>query len=312
MEQLSRCNLCEGSQFSVFAEMTGRMTAQRFRVMTCDACGLRFISPRLTAEENRALYSEAYFNGQGFDDSVNYVMLEEASGARRDENEGTLEKIALFKPDRNLRILDVGCGTGSFLRALATAGYRDVWGIELSDYAAAIARERTGARVLVGDILDADLPAASFDVINATEVIEHLRDPRLFFARVHELLAPGGVFVYSTGNARGLYARVLGKRWPYLHPEGHLFYFDPSTLARYFVAAGLQPVVASKLDKPMRDALIRAEGRIARAILLYVGQSDRGVKGKIFRFAAAFDSPMVRRAITRVLGRETMPIAVKP
>jgi SAM-dependent methyltransferase len=313
VEQLTQCNLCDGSRFSLFAELPGHATSHTFRVMTCDACGLRFISPRLTADENRALYTEAYFNGEGFDTSVNYVLLEdEDTGARHDENEGTLEKIALFKTARDIRVLDVGCGTGGFLKALGGAGYTDVWGIEFSDYAASLARERTGARVLVGDILDAELPEGTFDVINATEVIEHLRDPKRFFARVHALLAPGGVFLYSTGNARGLYARVLGKRWPYLHPEGHLFYYDPSTLARYFADAGLTSVAASQLAEPKRSALIRAEGRIARAILLYVGQSDRGLKGRIFRLAASVDTPFVRRAITRVLGRETMPIAMKP
>src|SRR5581483_4040567 len=144
-------------------------------------------SPRLTERENLALYDERYFNGEGFDASVNYVMLDEQGELRREENEGTLRKIALLKPTRDVRILDVGCGTGVLLRALEAAGYTNVTGIELSEYAAFVARKNVKGAVHVGDILDVDLPSGGFDVINATEVIEHLRDPLAFFRRVREL-----------------------------------------------------------------------------------------------------------------------------
>jgi hypothetical protein len=42
-----------------------------------------------------------------------------------------------------------------------------------------------------------------------------------------------------------------------------------------------------------------------------VGRSDRGIKGKIFRLAAALDSPLTRYALTRFLGKDKMPIAFK-
>jgi SAM-dependent methyltransferase len=310
MEALEHCNLCGGSRFTPFAEMIGPTSGLRLQIVTCEGCGLRFMSPRMTESENAALYDEAYFNGKGFDGSINYVDQEEERVARAEETAGTLEKLALFKPGTELRVLDVGCGTGGLLTALTAAGYRDVWGVELSPYAAAIAKERSGTRVLVGDILSTDLPAGSFDAINATEVIEHLRDPRAFFERAYELLAPGGVFLYSTGNARCLYARVLGKRWPYLL-EGHLFYFDPTTLARYFREAKLDAVDTRELGRKTHGAFVHAEGRIAAGQLLFVGRGDSGLKGRIYRFAAAFDSSITRRAMTRVLGKDTMPIAFK-
>jgi uncharacterized Zn finger protein len=77
MEQVERCNLCGGSRFALFTEVVGHKTKQRFQIVRCEECGLMFVSLRLTAEENKALYDEAYFNGQGFDPSVNYVMLDQ-------------------------------------------------------------------------------------------------------------------------------------------------------------------------------------------------------------------------------------------
>jgi 2-polyprenyl-3-methyl-5-hydroxy-6-metoxy-1,4-benzoquinol methylase len=271
-----------------------------------------FVSPRLTAEENRALYDEAYFNGAGFDDSVNYVLLDQEAHTREGENAGVLAKIALHTARRDIRVLDVGCGTGCLVRALLAAGYTDVWGLELSAYAASIAAKSAGAKVLVGDLLDAGLPEGSFDVINATEVIEHLRDPMASFRRIKELLAPGGVFIYSTGNSRGLYARVLGKRWPYIHPEGHLFYFSPETLTRYFREVGLTSVPFTSLDRASQRAFLDAEDQMSHSMLLYIGASDRGVRGRIFRAVGAMESSLVQRAVTHVVGKHQLPMARNP
>ena len=312
MEQIERCNLCGGSRFALFAEVPGQKTKRLFRIVTCETCSLMFVAPRLSASENTALYDEAYFNGKGFDGSVNYVMFDEAPDTRSDENLGILGKLAVLKPGRHVRVLDMGCGTGCLLRALREAGYDDVWGVELSTYAAARARSVEGAKVFTGDILDVDLPLASFDVINATEVIEHLRDPRASFQRIESLLAPGGVVIYSTGNAHGIYARVLGKRWPYLHPEGHLFYFNPETLTRYFREVGLLPAPFTELDPSRRDAYLRAEDQMAHSMLQYIGAGDKGMKARIFRTVAALDHPIVQRAVTRVVGKHWLPVAVKP
>lgn len=310
MERLDRCNLCDGKSFALFTEKEGHKTKQLFQIVECEGCGLKFVSPRLSAEENHALYDEAYFNGDGFDDSVNYVLLDAEAHTRVGENAGILSKIAALKTKRDIRILDVGCGTGCLLKALTQAGYKDVWGVELSEYAARLAARVEGTKVMTGDLLDLDLPLGSFDVINATEVIEHLRDPLASFRRIKELLAPDGVFIYSTGNARGLYARILGKWWPYLHPEGHLFYYSPDTLSRYFRKVGLEPLSFTELAEPARRAFLSAEDQMAHSMLLYIGGSDRGLKGRIFRTVGALENPIIQRAVTTVVGKHYLPIAI--
>src|SRR5258708_37809612 len=112
-EGVDACNLCGGRSFEPFGQQVGVPTGFLFTYVRCRACGLRFVSPRLTAEQNRALYDEAYFRGAGFDPAVNYVMLEEEQSLRAGESDGILGNIRVLKGEsRGLRILDAGCGTG--------------------------------------------------------------------------------------------------------------------------------------------------------------------------------------------------------
>jgi 2-polyprenyl-3-methyl-5-hydroxy-6-metoxy-1,4-benzoquinol methylase len=311
METLETCNLCGSNRFQTYAEKRGPKTGTLFRIVRCRECGLIFVNPRLTESENLALYDEAYFNGRGFDSSVNYVKLQqEGDRTREGENGGIIDKIRALKPGSEWRVLDVGCGTGSLLRALVREGYRDVTGLELSEYAASIARDSSGAHVLAGDIVETDLHGERFDVINATEVVEHVRDPLAFFRRVKELLSPDGVFIYSTGNSTSAYARSSGQHWPYLNPEGHLFYYSPQTLVRYFEAVGLRPVRPESIESTLRRRLARAEGRITHSQVVYVGTSSPGLKGIVFRLAGAIPSVLTGRALARFQGRLQLPLAV--
>jgi 2-polyprenyl-3-methyl-5-hydroxy-6-metoxy-1,4-benzoquinol methylase len=99
---------------------------------------------------------------------------------------------------RGGRLREIGCGAGGMLAAAAEAGYV-VTGVEPSEDACARARKRLGnnGRVICGDI--SSLTETSYyDVCVLADVIEHVKDPRDFLARVHGLLREGGVVIIAT------------------------------------------------------------------------------------------------------------------
>ena len=67
-----------------------------------------------------------------------------------------------------------------------------------------------------------------FNVITAIEVLEHLVDPLAELRRIRSLLADGGLFFYTTGNAAPYRNRL--NRWRYVIPEIHVSFFEPRTL----------------------------------------------------------------------------------
>jgi SAM-dependent methyltransferase len=100
-------------------------------------------------------------------------------------------------------IVDLGCGTGLLARKLIDAGY-DVFGIDISGAMIEIARKRTPeAEFRVGSLFEVEIPRCEA-VTAISEVLNYLFDPEnedqglgRVFRRIHDSLAPGGVFVFD-------------------------------------------------------------------------------------------------------------------
>ncbi len=102
----------------------------------------------------------------------------------------------------------------------------EVWGVELNPVAAEVARKR-GIKVKIANV-EEGLPFknASFDVVNAGEVVELLYDTKLFFHECFRVLKPGGILLFTTPNLNSLENRVRVVTGSYLamvgaYPEDH-------------------------------------------------------------------------------------------
>ena len=92
-------------------------------------------------------------------------------------------------------VLDAGCGTGYGSHILAAGGARSVIGVDLDRRNIAFARKRYPAPNLafaVADIEELDFADDSFDLVVASNSVEHLHHPELFLQRTRRLLRPGG------------------------------------------------------------------------------------------------------------------------
>lgn len=130
-----------------------------------------------------------------------------------------VRRAELTGPDANLplaglRVLDIGCGGGLLCEPLARVG-ADIVGIDASSEAIEAAKAHSVLSNLSAEYKNQtaeDLAAtgAQFDMVYASEVIEHVSDRTLFLSSMAQLLRPGGVFVLTTIN-RSLPALVLAK-----------------------------------------------------------------------------------------------------
>ncbi len=105
-----------------------------------------------------------------------------------------------FKPSASdstpVRVLDVGCGAGRVLQMLSE--YGQVYGTDLSSLALEFCRKRGFEGVCQADIIEGlPFPNATFDLITALDVVEHLQDDAAGLRNLWQALKPGGLLVVS-------------------------------------------------------------------------------------------------------------------
>jgi SAM-dependent methyltransferase len=115
-------------------------------------------------------------------------------------------------------------------------------GVELCASAGAFARNELGLDVFTGTVEAAAFPDDCFDVIFTNAVLEHLRDPLSVLRECRRILRPGGVFYADTVNWDSYTRRLLGGRWKYLCPLGHVHLYTPRNVVLLCERAGLEHV----------------------------------------------------------------------
>jgi cyclopropane-fatty-acyl-phospholipid synthase len=149
---------------------------------------------RLFLDRN-LVYSCAYFDEADRDQPLADDQLDRAQVRKLDL---ICRKLDLQPGDR---FLDIGCGWGSLVMHAAQRYGVHALGITLSEPQALLAKERIveagldgRVSVVVADYREID---GTFDAIASVGMVEHVGSARLtdYFARAHELTAPGGRFL---------------------------------------------------------------------------------------------------------------------
>jgi 2-polyprenyl-3-methyl-5-hydroxy-6-metoxy-1,4-benzoquinol methylase len=268
---LTQCTICGSASvepaFSGGAVRGNLQDGTVWSVVRCTECSHRFMNPEPTRETLEWYYAQgydAYETDHAVDDGFEPALAE----ARRT---GTYRHVQI-RP--GMRILDVGCGGGSFLRVAAALG-AEVQGVEPSPDGVASCRAN-GVPVfhgMLGDFLKTD--PAPFDLVTANHVVEHHPDPVALLADMARLTGPDGRIWIAVPNAGCFFARALRDRWHSCNLPLHLQQFTDRSVVRAFEAAGLavdgtetvsqNSLVSSLAILLRRRALV--PGRLTRRLL---------------------------------------------
>lgn len=210
-----------------------------WRFVACEECGQVRLHPRPSVEALRVIYPPTYYAYQ-------YDRIPALARRAKELLDGLKLRSVLRALDRLPgSFLDVGCGDGRYLEALARRGVArsGLFGLELDDSVVADLQRR-GFGAWCERVEDcARFAPDSLDLITMFHVIEHLDAPDRVVERLASWLRPGGILALETPNLDSLDARLFrGGLWGGFHIPRHWHLFTPETLSRLLERLGLEVV----------------------------------------------------------------------
>jgi SAM-dependent methyltransferase len=279
-EELRRCPICghNGAENWLRAPDRFHKRQQQYQLVRCPACSLVWLDNPPANEEMPYHYGASYH--QMIMSSGELDLLKKWR-APRDR---------VLKMAGSGTLLDLGCSSGGFLQSLKNDPWK-LYGIEISTDEARRAEMNSGAQVFAGEILDAEFPPESFDVITCFHLLEHVYKPKEVIGKVWEWLKPGGVFYILIPNIEALEASIFRSYWYGLELPRHLYHYSPTSLRRLFALSDFEEVVLRNqpdcyVEKSTRYVLdeILMEIGISR-IPLAADHSPRSIPWRIIRKA---------------------------
>jgi 2-polyprenyl-3-methyl-5-hydroxy-6-metoxy-1,4-benzoquinol methylase len=277
LERVPHCPVCGDTERRTLHEglvdNTFRVTGGNWTLVECAACASAFLDPRPRPESIGRAYQRYYTHTRGDVPRPPYESLDLGRKIRRRLSNGYTNRrfgtkhapastlgplIARLMPGqrrkldrqhRSLpvpregrrRLLDLGCGDGSFLQIAASCGWQ-AEGLDPDPHAAATAGSR-GMTVHAGGIDVFDGQSEQFDAITMSHVIEHLHDPMAVLRACHRLLRPGGTIWIETPNVASQGHRRFGVHWPGLDAPRHLVLFNSRSLRAALERAGFRSIL---------------------------------------------------------------------
>ena len=236
------CPVCQNTKWEAAYKI------KQYDIEKCTVCGFARVDPLPAQESRPELYSKEEVIGRNTKERSPLQRFSRAmkslpkKAMRYDKSKIFYNKLLRYLPPHS-KILDIGCGDGSFLK-LAKKQFV-CSGIEISEYLAALAKEEGGIKVMVGNFLVTDFGNQKYDGVMLISILEHLDDPAGALKKCFGLMSDGGLLLMKTVNYGCLNRMAKGKNWTGFRPPDHVVYFRPSNIKRLLEKIGFTKVKIS-------------------------------------------------------------------
>ncbi len=237
MENLGSCPICNSNKaYTKLTCVDDTVSKERFEIKECQSCGFNYTDPR-PKPENLGRYYE----------SVDYV-------SHSDTNKGLINFLYQLVKKHTLRkkvnlintlskrgsILDIGSGTGDFLNACKTDGWKTM-GVEPSKIARDLSIKKHKL-VIKEESEIGTIEEKSFEIISLWHVLEHVPDLNNRIKEIEKLLKKDGTLIIAVPNRTSYDAKVYIQNWAGYDVPRHLYHFSPSDIKKLFENYGFEIV----------------------------------------------------------------------
>jgi 2-polyprenyl-3-methyl-5-hydroxy-6-metoxy-1,4-benzoquinol methylase len=219
----SHCPVCKSSEINPLLTVKDfTVSGEEFVVWQCTPCTLRFTQNVPDVQTIGKYYkAEDYISHTNTSKGlVNQLYLK----VRKFTLEQKAQLIIDETSQKTGALLDVGAGTGAFLKTAQQKGW-NVTGLEPDESARILASSLHQIELKNSDELF-DLPASSFDAIT----MEHVHDLHEYIKQLRTLLKPKGRLFIAVPNYQASEANAFGPFWAAYDVPRHLYHFTPKSI----------------------------------------------------------------------------------
>lgn len=304
-----KCAICDQDDSTLLFEARDFIYGNEgtFPLVRCRTCGLVYLNPRPIPDEAPKFYPPSYFSFRPasiptpsrtsyarFKRQLKAIVLEEALAYPGTEDVASsvlchplvksplARLLARYVEANNIppflgnhRILDVGCGNGSFLLQMKNLGWR-TYGVELNPSVATYSQKSLGVNIVGATLLEAGFDRSFFDVVTFWDSLEHLPNPVEVLREVGRILSPTGLLIISAPNFGCLLRKIFQERWFNVAAPLHYYHYTRASLnallekVGFYVEKVRYPLGTAGLSESMEITLlgrIQHNGALAKALM---------------------------------------------
>jgi len=220
-QELNQCPICMSDRIFLLyrgiAVRTEWQDGKKWPVWSCRSCQHAFTNPQPSPNQLEKYYDANY---TAYSDDHGTTDFDSALRTAKKFHEFRYVRI-----NQGLRILDVGCGGGFFLRICRELG-AEIFGVEPSKHGVKTCRANA-VPVFHGSLTEyIETKPLPFDLVTCNHVIEHHPRPVDFLKEMASLKTPDGKVWMSVPNASSIFSRILRYRWHSSDLPVHLHHFS--------------------------------------------------------------------------------------
>lgn len=243
-----------------------------FEFAECIECKTLFLSPRPPLDEFEKYYSNSP-SAKFWLKEFYPVVIESRRNNIIQPNVEKIRSICNTKKIKVRTIIDVGAGHGVFLEEWRKKEPKSkLIGIEPSPELSEICQSK-GIDIIPSVVEKVDTLESKAELVVCFEVIEHVHDPLLFVKVVRNMVAPGGVAIFTGLGVDGFDIQVLWEKSKSVFPPHHINFMSINGFHKLFLRSGfseVEVITPGTLDVDItfnNQDLLEKENRFIKTLL---------------------------------------------